>query len=64
MNEVIVAFLDFKEPLYLSTDASNVAIGGELYQILPGNDHATLGFASRTLKSAETPGTPQLKLKH
>lgn len=54
LREVIVAFPDFSEPLYLNTDASNVAIGGELYQILPTNDHATLGFASRTLKPAET----------
>lgn len=54
INEVIIAYPDFTEPLYMNTDASNTAIGGELYQILPGNKHATLGFASRTLKAAET----------
>lgn len=54
LTEILVVFLDFIKPFYLNTDASSIAIGGELYQILPQNDHVTLGFASRTLKPAET----------
>lgn len=53
LDEVIISFPDFRLPLHINTDASNVAIGGELFQIR--NDRrATLGYASRTLKSAET----------
>uniref|UniRef100_A0A2S2NBD6 RNA-directed DNA polymerase n=1 Tax=Schizaphis graminum TaxID=13262 RepID=A0A2S2NBD6_SCHGA len=54
LKEVIVAFPDFTRPMYLNTDASNVAIGGELYQVLEHNERATLGYASRTLKPPET----------
>lgn len=54
LNDVIITFPDFSKPLYINTDASNVAIGGELYQILDNNERATLGYASRTLKSPET----------
>lgn len=54
LNDVIIMFPDFSKPLYINTDASNVAIGGELYQILDNNERATLGYASRTLKSPET----------
>lgn len=53
LKEVIIAFPDFSKPLYINTDASNSAIGGELFQIIDDN-RATLGFASRILKPAET----------
>lgn len=39
--------------MYINTDASEVAIGGELYQILEDNERDTLGYASRTLKPQE-----------
>lgn len=39
--------------MYINTDASEVAIGGELFQILDNNERATLGYASRILKSPE-----------
>jgi len=54
LEKVIIAFPHFKKPMYINVDASNVAIGGELYQILKDNERATLGYASRTLKPAET----------
>jgi len=54
LNDVIITFPDFTKPLYINTDASNIAIGGELYQILEDNESATLGYASRTLKPPET----------
>jgi len=53
LKEVIIAFPNFEQPLYINTDASNAAIGGELFQIL-NETRATLGYASRTLKPAET----------
>lgn len=54
LKEVIITFPDFTKPLYINTDASSVAIGGELYQQLDNNERATLGYASRTLKPPET----------
>jgi hypothetical protein len=33
--------------------ASEVVIGGELFQVLDNNERATLGYASRTLKPPE-----------
>jgi len=54
LNDVIITFPDLSKPLYINTDASNVVIGGELYQILENNERATLGYASRTLKPPET----------
>lgn len=53
IEEIITAFPDFSQPLYVNTDASNTAIGGELFQMING-ERATLAFASRTLKPAET----------
>lgn len=52
-KEILIKFSDFTKPFYLNTDASNVAISGELYQIDNENRHATLGFVSRTLKNGE-----------
>lgn len=53
LQEVTIAFPDFTKPFYLNTDASTVAIGGELFQLNNG-ERLTLGYASRTLKPAET----------
>jgi len=53
LQEVTIAFPDFSQPFYLNTDASTAAIGGELYQVINGHRY-TLGYASRTLKPAET----------
>jgi len=39
--------------MYINTDVSEVAIRGELFQILDNNERATLGYASRTLKPPE-----------
>lgn len=48
-----VAFPEFSKPLYINTDASNAAIGGELYQIVK-DKRTTLSYAGRTLIPAET----------
>jgi len=53
LQEVTITFPDFTKPFYLNTDASTVAIGGELFQLNNG-ERLTLGYASRTLKPAET----------
>lgn len=53
IKEVETAFPDFTLPLYINSDASNKAIGGELFQIVNG-ERKTIGYASRTLKPAET----------
>lgn len=52
LKEIIIKFPNFNNKFYLNTDASTLAIGGELYQLVDG-ERATIGFASRTLKSAE-----------
>ena len=44
---------DFNKTFYLQTDASNVALGAELYQEGCDNEHLTIAFASRSLLSAE-----------
>jgi len=53
LDKVIISFPKLKQPMYINTDASEVAIGGELFQILDNNERATLGYASRTLKPPE-----------
>lgn len=53
VEELEMTFPDFTQPLYINSDASNKAIGGELFQIIDG-ERRTIGFASRTLKPAET----------
>jgi len=53
LQEVTIAFPDFSQLFYLNTDASTVAISGELFQNIYGERH-TLGYAGRTLKPAET----------
>lgn len=54
LKDIMIEFPDFSKPIYLNTDASNIAIGGEIFQKLEQNEHATLGFTSRILKPAET----------
>ena len=44
---------DFNKTFYLQTDASNVALGAELYQEDSEGEHLTIAFASRSLLSAE-----------
>ncbi|KAF0721413.1 Retrotransposable element Tf2 protein type 2 [Aphis craccivora] len=53
LDKVVISFPKLQHPMYINTDASEVAIGGELFQILDNNERATLGYASRTLKSPE-----------
>lgn len=38
---------------YLQTDASNIAVGSQLYQLGENNEKFVIGFAGRTLKGAE-----------
>ena len=44
---------DFVKTFYLQTDASNVALGAELYQEDSDKEHHTIAFASRSLLAAE-----------
>ena len=44
---------NFENTFYLQTDASNVALGAELYQEDEDKEHRTIAFASRTLLAAE-----------
>ena len=44
---------DFLKTFYLQTDASNVALGAELYQEDSDREHHTIAFASRSLLAAE-----------
>ena len=44
---------NFNEKFYLQTDASNIALGAELYQEDEAKEHKTIAFASRTLLAAE-----------
>jgi len=52
-EESLTTFPDFTKKFYVNTDASNSAIGGELFQMID-NERRTIGFASRILKPAET----------
>lgn len=47
-NAPILKYPDFNKPFTLTTDASNVAVGGVLSQ-----NHRPIGYYSRTLNSAE-----------
>ena len=44
---------NFNDNFYLQTDASNIALGAELYQEDEEREHKTIAFASRTLLAAE-----------
>ena len=60
-NEIKDKFVDmimmnhpnFEQKFYLQTDASNVALGAELYQEDEDKEHRTIAFASWTLLAAE-----------
>ena len=52
-NMVMMNHPDFLKTFYLQTDASNVALGAELYQEDGDKEHYTITFASRSLLAAE-----------
>lgn len=64
LDKVIILFPKPKQPMYINTDASEVAIEGELFQILDNNERATLEYASTTLKPPEIRYIRQQKSKH
>ena len=52
-NMITMNHPDFLKTFYLQTDASNVALGAELYQEDSDKEHHTIAFASRSLLAAE-----------
>lgn len=52
-NEPVLKLPDFSKPFVLTTDASNIAIGGVLSQKFDGIEHP-IAFSSRTLSPRET----------
>ena len=52
-NMIMMNHPDFEHNFYLQTDASNVALGAQLYQEEGDKEHKTITFASRTLLAAE-----------
>ena len=52
-NMIMMNHPNFEHNFYLQTDASNVALGAELYQEERHKEHKTIAFASRTLLVAE-----------
>lgn len=48
-----LAHPDFTSEFYVQTDASHLGLGVELFQVDVSNERQTIGFASRTLNSAE-----------
>ncbi|CAI6372039.1 unnamed protein product [Macrosiphum euphorbiae] len=52
-TERFLAHPDFNSDFYLQTDASNLGLGDELFQINTSSERQTIGFVSRTLNSAE-----------
>jgi len=53
LEDIVIQFPDFTKEFCLNTDASTTHVGAELYQVNEEGQHQTLGFASRTLNSAE-----------
>lgn len=51
-SELLLAYPDFDQPFILTTDASNVAIGGVLSQSIEGKEKP-IAYLSRTLSKAE-----------
>lgn len=51
-SDLILTYPDFNQPFVLTTDASNVAIGGVLSQIIEGKEKP-IAYLSRTLSKAE-----------
>lgn len=61
-SELILRYADFEQPFFLTTDASQYAIGSVLSQKIYGIQKP-ICYASRTLNSAETRyATPFFKL--
>jgi hypothetical protein len=52
-TERFLAHPDFTSEFYLQTDASHLGLGVELFQVDTSKERQTIGFASRTLNSAE-----------
>lgn len=51
-SDLILTYPDFNQPFVLTTDASNVAIGGVLSQVIDGKEKP-IAYLSRTLSKAE-----------
>ena len=66
-NMIMMNHPNFERTFYLQTDASNIALGAELYQEDDNKEHHTIAFASRTLLAAErnyTTTEKELTIKH
>jgi hypothetical protein len=53
IDAVVLKHPDLTQPYYLQTDASNHALGGQLYQYDKDGNIAVIAFTSRTFKGAE-----------
>lgn len=53
VEAVVLKYPDHGKQYYLQTDASNYALGGQLYQYDNENNIAVIAFTSRTFKGAE-----------
>ena len=53
LNTVILAHPNFSEPFYIHTDASDIALGVELFQLDGSGNHKVVAFASRSLLTSE-----------
>lgn len=53
IDTVVLKHPNVLKPYYLQTDASNYALGGQLYQYDDDGNIAVVAFTSRTLKGAE-----------
>lgn len=52
MNPPILVYPDWNKRFCVSTDASNIALGAVLFQIIDGNERP-ISYASRKLSKAE-----------
>ena len=52
-NMILMNHPNFNNKFYLQTDASNIALGAELYQEDEAKEHHTIAFANRTLLASE-----------
>lgn len=53
LTEQYLSHLIFDRPYYIQTDASNLDLGVELFQLSSEGERLTVSFASRTLNVAE-----------